>query len=77
MVLSACGLADDPIPLLQHIHRMFIDWKERVMATQADVDIEPEEELFASLARETAVCLVPSLKELSFGEYPLNVKANI
>ena len=44
------------------------------MATQADVDIEPEEDLFASLARETAVCLVPSLKELSFGEYHLNLK---
>ena len=38
------------------------------MATQADVDIEPEEELFASLARETGVCLVPSLEQLSLGE---------
>ena len=68
MVLSACGLASDPLPLLQHIHRMFIDWKQHVMATKADVDIEPEEELFASLARETDVCLVSSLEKLSLGE---------
>ena len=44
------------------------------MATQADVDIEPEEELFSSLARETGVCLVQSLRDLSFGEYPLNFR---
>ena len=47
---------------------MFIDWKERVMATQADVDIEAEEELFTSLARESGVCLVPPLEQLSLSE---------
>ena len=37
-------------------------------AIQADVDIEPEEELFTSLARETEVCLVPPLKDILLGE---------
>ena len=32
------------------------------------MDIEVEEEMFASLARETEVCLVPSLEQLSLGE---------
>ena len=66
--MSTCGLAFDPLPLLQHIHCMFIDWKTRVITTQADVDMEVEEELFASLARETGVCLVPSLEKLSLGQ---------
>ena len=61
--MSACGLAFDPLPLLQHIHRLFVDWKARV--DPAEVDLEPEEELFTSLARETGVCLVSALKKLS------------
>ena len=50
---------------------MFIDWKARVIATRADVEIQPEEDLFATLARETGVYLVSSLKELLLGEYYL------
>ena len=67
-MLSACGLVEDPLPLLQHIRRMFVDWKARVIATQADVDMEREEELFTLLARETEVCLVPTPEQLSLGE---------
>ena len=68
MALFTCGLVDNPVQLLQHIHRMFIDWKARAIATQADVDIEPEEELYASLVREAGFTLplpgISSLKEL-------------
>ena len=72
MTLFTCGLVDDPLSLLQHIHLMFIDWKARAIATGADVEIEPEEELYASMVQEAGVTIphpqVPSLKELSLGE---------
>ena len=51
---------------------MFIDWKARAIVTQADVDIEPEEELYASLIHEASFTLplpgIPSLKELCLGK---------
>ena len=55
MALFTCGLVDDPLPLLQHIHRMFIDWKARAIARQADVDIQPEEDLYKGLCSEAKI----------------------
>ena len=47
---------------------MFIDWKAGAIATHADVDIEPEEEMYASLIHEAGFTLplpgISSLKEL-------------
>ena len=73
MALFTCGLVDDPLPLLQHIHRMFIDWKAYVIATQADVDMQPEEDLYKALCSEARIdgptMSFVTLKELALRKY--------
>ena len=77
MALFTCGLVDDPLPLLQHIHRMFIDWKARAIATGADVDVQPEEELCKGLCDEAKIeasvkGVAVTLKGLALRKYKIH-----
>ena len=81
MALFTCGLVDDPLPLLQHIHCMFIDWKARAIARQADVDIQPEEELYKALCSEARIdgptMSLVTLKGLVIRKYFKQINKNI
>ena len=60
---------------------MFLDWKERVMATQPDVDIEPEEDLYKALCSEAKIEVPPmsllTLKGLALRKYFKRINKNI
>ena len=52
---------------------MFIDWKARAIATQADVDMQPEEDLYKALCSEAKIEVpamsLETLKGLALRKY--------
>ena len=66
-----CSLLSDPLPLVKHIYKLFVDWKAQAITSEGYEDSNYEEEFFTSVSTEAkfypSKTDVKSLTELALG----------
>ena len=72
VVSLTCSLLSDPLPLVKHIYKLYVDWKAQAITSEDYEDSNYEEEFCSSLSTEAkfdpSKTGVKSLTELVLGK---------